>query len=290
MARTLHFLKMSGAGNDFVVIDNREGVVPEPATTFAARVCARQAAIGADGLLLLEKSARKDFRMRYFNTDGSEAEMCGNGGRCIARFATLVGAAGRSMEFENQAGDFRASLADEGRVRLEMTEPHSLRRGVQVGTSRGPLTVDSLNTGVPHILVPWPDISAAPVRELGRELRHHPAFAPKGTNVNFVRPGGPHDIEVRTYERGVEDETLACGTGSVAAAILMALRGEVAPPVRVHVRSGSTLSVHFRLDGEQARAVALEGEAVVLFEGELNLDAFGYPSTSGREPGTRRRE
>ncbi len=276
MDRAIHFLKMSGAGNDFVVIDNRGRVVPEPATAFAARVCARQAAVSADGLLLLEKSERKDFRMRYFNTDGSEAEMCGNGGRCIARFASLVGAAGATMEFENLAGDFRAALIEDGRVRLDMTEPHSLRLGFEVETSRGRLTVHSLNTGVPHILVPWEDLDQAPVRELGRELRFHAAFAPQGTNVNFVRATGPSAIQVRTYERGVEDETLACGTGSVASAILMTLIGRVTPPVSVRVRSGSTLRVPFQLDGQQAREVALEGEAVVLFEGDLSLSAFGY--------------
>jgi diaminopimelate epimerase len=259
-----------------VVIDNREGVVPEPATQFAARVCARQAAVSADGLLLLERSPRKDFRMRYFNTDGSEAEMCGNGGRCIARFAVLVGAAGPRMQFENLAGDFRAALAPDGRVRLEMTEPHSERLGVQVQTSRGPLEVHGLNTGVPHIVVPWDELETAPVRELGRELRHHPAFAPAGTNVNFVKVTGASAIALRTYERGVEDETLACGTGSVAAAILMARLGRVVPPVAVTVRSGSVLGIHFALTGGLATGVALEGEAVVLFEGDLRLEAFGY--------------
>ncbi len=275
-ARTIPFLKMSGAGNDFVVIDNRAGVVPEPATRFAARVCARQAAVSADGLLLLERSARKDFRMRYFNTDGSEAEMCGNGGRCIARFATLVGAAGPDMQFENLAGDFHAALTGDGRVRLDMTEPHSERLGLRVETSRGPLDVHSLNTGVPHVVLPWDDLESAPVRELGRELRNHAAFAPQGTNVNFVRATGPSAITVRTYERGVEDETLACGTGSVATAVLMAILGRVRPPVSVLVKSGSVLEVHFTLDGWQARNVALEGGAVVLFEGDLNLAAFGY--------------
>jgi diaminopimelate epimerase len=276
VAERIRFLKMSGAGNDFVVIDNRNGVVPEPSTTFAARVCARQAAVSADGLLLLERSSRKDFRMRYFNTDGSEAEMCGNGGRCIARFAALVGAAGRSMDFENLAGDFHAALTDEGRVRLEMTEPHSLRLDVEVEALGRKLKVLSLNTGVPHIVVAWEALESAPVRELGRALRHHAAFAPKGTNVNFVRVTGPQSLDVRTYERGVEDETLACGTGSVAAAILMARRGRVRPPVAVRVHSGSVLNVHFELDGDAARNVALEGEAVVLFEGELNPAAFGY--------------
>ena len=274
--RTIRFFKMGGAGNDFVVIDNRAGVVPEPATQFAARVCARQAAVGADGLLLLERSSRKDFRMRYFNTDGSEAEMCGNGGRCIARFAALVGAAGPEMQFENLAGDFRAALTADGRVRLEMTEPHSERLSVRVQTSRGPLEVHSLDTGVPHIVVPWDELDTAPVRELGRELRNHAAFAPKGTNVNFARVAGPSAIAVRTYERGVEDETLACGTGSVASAILMARLGRVVPPVAVTVRSGSILRIHFAITGERATGVALEGEAVVLFEGDLRLEAFGY--------------
>jgi diaminopimelate epimerase len=274
--RTIHFVKMSGAGNDFVVIDNRDGVVPEPATQFAARVCARQAAVSADGLLLLERSPRKDFRMRYFNTDGSEAEMCGNGGRCIARFAVLVGAAGPQMQFENLAGDFRAALTADGRVRLEMTEPRSERLAVAVDTSRGRLELHSLDTGVPHVVLPWDDIEAAPVRELGRELRRHAAFAPAGTNVNFVKVTGASAIAVRTYERGVEDETLACGTGSVASAILMARLGRVVPPVAVTVRSGSILDVHFELTGGTATGVALEGEAVVLFEGDLRLEAFGY--------------
>jgi diaminopimelate epimerase len=267
---------MSGAGNDFVVIDNREGVVPEPATTFAARICARQAAVSADGLLLLERSERKDFRMRYFNTDGSEAEMCGNGGRCIARFASLVGAAGREMEFENLAGDFHAAVGEDERVRLDMTTPHSLALNQKVESGGREYVVHGLNTGVPHIILPWDDLEQAPVRELGRVLRYHAAFAPKGTNVNFVKATGPQTIAVRTYERGVEDETLACGTGSVASAILMTMLGHVRAPVTVAVRSGSRLGVHFDLAGQQATRVALEGEAVVLFSGELRLEAFGY--------------
>ena len=162
------------------------------------------------------------------------------------------------------------------RVRLEMTEPHSERLAQRLETSHGVLEVHSLNTGVPHVVVPWDDLAAAPVLELGRELRQHAAFAPKGTNVNFVRVTGPGAIAVRTYERGVEDETLACGTGSVASAILMARLGRVVPPVAVSVRSGSILAVHFTLTGERAKGVALEGEAVVLFEGDLRLGAFGY--------------
>lgn len=268
---------MSGAGNDFVVIDNRAGVVPEPAASFAARVCARRAAVGADGLLLLERSARKDFRMRYFNTDGSEAEMCGNGGRCIASYAARIGAASEQMEFENLAGDFHAALVQGGRVRLDMTEPHSLRLDVAIEIPGRKLRVHYINTGVPHVVVPWDEnIELAPVQEQGPIVRRHDAFAPAGANVNFVGVIDSGAIAVRTYERGVEEETLACGTGAVASAILMAYTGRVRPPVEVRVRSGATLIVGFRPTEYGASSVTLEGEAVVLFEGELNPPAFGY--------------
>jgi diaminopimelate epimerase len=270
------FVKMSGAGNDFVVIDNRAAVVPEPASGLAAKVCARQAAVGADGMLLLEKSPRKAFRMRYFNADGSEAEMCGNGARCIARFASLVGAAGQDMEFENMAGDFRASLQPGGSVRLEMTEPHSMQLNRSVTVDGKAYTVHTLNTGVPHALVEWKGLDSAPVFELGRKLRYHPDFGPKGTNVNFGEALGKDQMAVRTYERGVEDETLACGTGSVASAILMAALGKVSSPVSVQVKSGAWLTIHFNLAGQKAGQVVLEGPAVVLYEGKLNLEAFGY--------------
>lgn len=274
--RTVPFLKMSGAGNDFVVIDNRKKVVPEPASALAAKICVRQAAVGADGLLLLEASSRKAFRMRYFNADGSEAEMCGNGARCIARFAHLSGAAGREMEFENMAGDFKAQLGEGSSVRLEMTLPHSMVLNQKVAVDGKEYVAHSLNTGVPHALVEWPGLDQAPVFELGRKLRRHEAFGPKGTNVNFAEVTGPKKIALRTYERGVEDETLACGTGAVASAILMARLGKVSGPVEVAVRGKDTLTIHFDLAGDAATRVVLEGPAVVLYEGSLNLEAFGY--------------
>jgi diaminopimelate epimerase len=267
---------MSGAGNDFVVIDNRAKVVPEPASELAAKVCARQAAVGADGMLLLEASARKAFRMRYFNADGSEAEMCGNGARCIARFAHLSGAAGKEMEFENMAGDFKAQLGSGSSVRLEMTLPHTMLLDRKVAVDGREYAVHSLNTGVPHALVEWPGLAQAPVFELGRKLRRHEAFAPKGTNVNFAEVLGPRKIALRTYERGVEDETLACGTGAVASAILMTRLGKVSAPVEVAVKGKDILTIHFDLNGDVATHVVLEGPAVVLYEGKLNLEAFGY--------------
>jgi diaminopimelate epimerase len=214
--------------------------------------------------------------MRYFNTDGSEADMCGNGARCISRFALLMGAAGAEMEFENMAGDFRSGVDAAGNVRLVMTEPHSEALNLSLVQDGRTHTGHSLNTGVPHLVLEWPGLDEAPVFELGRKLRNHPAFAPKGTNVNFVERTGPSSLKVRTYERGVEDETLACGTGSVASAILMARLGKVQAPVTVLTRSGVALTIHFKLENGTAREVVLEGDARVLYEGDLDLAAFGY--------------
>jgi len=257
MALKIPFLKMSGAGNDFIVIDNRAGIVPEPASALAARLCARRDAIGADGMLLLERSGRVDFRMRYFNADGSEAEMCGNGARCISRFALLCGA------------------AKAGWVALDMPAPHSEALSLRIEQDGLDLLGHSLNTGVPHLVLEWPGLSAAPVVSLGRKLRHHAAFAPKGTNVNFVEVTGPQSLDIRTYERGVEDETLACGTGSVAAAILMARAGRVKGPVTLTTASGSKLEVRFSLAGGQALSVQLIGDARVRFAGEFEPFEFG---------------
>ncbi len=181
MGTKIPFLKMSGAGNDFIVIDNRAGLVPEPASALAARLCVRRDAIGADGLLLLERSGRLDFRMRYFNADGSEAEMCGNGARCISRFALLSGAAKAEMRFENMAGDFRSVVDASGGVVLDMTDPHGEALNLRLELDGLDLLAHRLNTGVPHLVLEWPGLDAAPVVALGRKLRHLAAFAPQGT-------------------------------------------------------------------------------------------------------------
>lgn len=271
----LPFHKMSGAGNDFVVLDNRQGQVRGDLGRFAAAVCDRKRGVGADGVLLVEPSGRKHFRMRYFNADGSEADMCGNGGRCIARFAHLMGAAPTAMEFENLAGDFRATVLADGQVDLQMTLPHSMRLGLDLPIEGAVLKGHFLNTGVPHVVVPVDDVEAVDVAGWGRQLRHHTAFAPKGANANFVQVTGPASLKVRTYERGVEDETLACGTGSVAAAILMARLGAVRAPVAVATRGGDVLTIGFRLDGDQASEVFLKGQAEVTFQGTLDPARYG---------------
>ncbi|MES2202211.1 MAG: diaminopimelate epimerase [candidate division FCPU426 bacterium] len=271
MGQKLRFVKMSGAGNDFVVLDNRAQQVPEPLAAFAAKVADRKRGVGADGVLLVEPSSRKAFRMRYFNADGSEADMCGNGGRCIARYATLIGAAPQAMEFENLAGDFSATVLADGSVSLRMTDPHSLVLDRKVELDGKLLKAHSLNTGVPHLVVPVADVDQAAVFEDGRKLRYHADFQPKGTNVNFVQVVDRHTVKVRTYERGVEDETLACGTGSVACAVAMAAAGEVESPVSVITRGGDALEISFDLIDHEATGVFLKGGAEVSFEGELDL-------------------
>ncbi|RKY62777.1 MAG: diaminopimelate epimerase [Candidatus Latescibacterota bacterium] len=269
------FSKMNGAGNDFVVLDNREGKVKDY-SEFVRKVCRRRLGVGADGALFVEHSTRPDvdFRMRYFNADGSEAEMCGNGGRCIARFAYLKGIAGPSMSFETMAGVYRAEVKDD-RVMLEMLPPKHILLQFELDLGDREIVANFADTGVPHVVAFGGDVDRVPVKELGRLIREHERFAPAGTNANFAQVLDRHTIKLRTYERGVEDETLACGTGVVAAAVLGALLGRVDPPVSVLTRSGVVLTVHFRREGKAIQDVLLEGDAVLVFEGELSNEWLG---------------
>jgi diaminopimelate epimerase len=219
--------------------------------------------------VLLVEPAREGhhFRMRYYNADGGEVESCGNGARCIARFAHLIGAAPASMRFETAAGVYEA-VVGETDVLLTMSDPHDLRRGVALEipdlfTGQ----VDFINTGVPHVVMRVEDLESVPVATLGRAIRYHQAFAPAGTNANFIRLRPDGGIDIRTYERGVEDETLACGTGSVAAALIASLYGHGQSPVKVYTRGGPILQIHFERAGEAFRKIKLEGEARVVYEG-----------------------
>src|SRR5438270_1064998 len=215
----LRFTKMNGAGNDFILIDNRAGDV-HLLRSQIVRLCDRHRGVGADGVLLLENATnRADFRMRYFNADGGEAEMCGNGARCFARFAVKVAAAKEKISFETQAGVISAELKGD-LVTLGMTEPTDLRLHLELGIAGENKTVHFVNSGVPHVVIPVPNIDDVDVRREGAAVRYHKIFSPSGTNVNFIDKRGAKKIAIRTYERGVEDETLACGTGIVASALI----------------------------------------------------------------------
>ncbi len=266
----LSFTKMNGAGNDFVLIDNRDGRLHLEKATIA-RLCDRHRGIGGDGLLVVEPARNgADFRMRYYNSDGGEAEMCGNGARCFARFAGSISGKQGDITFETQAGVIKAKFLGDN-VQIQMSEPHSLQLHVVLEAAGDKRTAHSLNTGVPHAVMLVEDLEAADVRTLGAALRHHAHFAPKGTNVNFMKPLDDQTIAIRTYERGVEGETLACGTGIVACALIFHELTNAAFPVQVKVRGGDTLEVAWEQEGASYRNVRLTGPADFTFEGQLAL-------------------
>ena len=268
----LHFTKMNGAGNDFVIVDNRDG---KTALTGAqiARLCDRHRGVGADGLLAIEPAQDgADFRMRYYNADGGEAEMCGNGARCFARFAQKVTGQHGNISFETQAGVITAKFLGD-LVQIQMSAPHSLRLSQKLHAGGEVLFVHSINTGVPHAVVFVDGLENTDVHDIGRALRYHEHFAPKGTNVNFVQQRAADTIAIRTYERGVEGETLACGTGMVACALIFHERTGAASPVNVQVRGGDTLRIGFEKTAADYTNVTLTGPADFVFDGVCDSES-----------------
>jgi len=276
----IHFYKMTGTGNDFILIDNRGGLIDaDHCQDLVRSVCRRRLSAGADGMILIENDPEVDFKWRFFNLDGSEAEMCGNAARCAPRFAYLTGIVDKPrMAFRTLAGIIEAELLD-NRVKAQMTSPHSLQMDLSIDVEDRSFDLDFINTGVPHAVYFVADeneLENVDILAWGRSIRFHPHFQPAGTNVNFVCINDVHHINVRTYERGVEGETLACGTGDIASALIGAARGLVRSPVEVKIRSGESLTVYFETTrGTQHSnetsftSVHLEGEARVVYEGDL---------------------
>lgn len=266
---------MSGSGNDFILIDNREGQVrDEDMARIVERACRRRESVGADGVIFVVKSRKYDFGWRFFNADGGEVEMCGNGGRCVSRFAYLKGITGPRMTFETMAGPVSAQVNDRI-VRVLMPRPSGLSLNIDLKNPGNWKSVDFINTGVPHVVVQVEDLEKHPVFEQGRAIRYDQYFSPGGTNANFMKVTGPDSLEIRTYERGVEDETLACGTGSIACALVASARGLIKiSPVRVKTRSGEELGIHFRKKGDSFEQVELEGNTAVIYTARLNGEAL----------------
>lgn len=260
---------MHGASNDFIVVDDRALTFPLHDAAWMRAVMARRTGVGSEGILLIQPSSSADFRMRFFNPDGGEVDMCGNGARCIARLAYELGIAPSRMRFETGAGLVQAEALGDT-VRLTMTTPRDWRLGGELVIDGTRYAYDFVNSGVPHVVVPVDHLAGVDVQRVGAAIRYHADFAPKGTNANFIQLTGPHALSVRTYERGVEAETLACGTGIVAAGLLAGKTGRVAPPVQVKAASGDVLVVDYRLTAEGAEAVTLTGPAVHVFRGELD--------------------
>ena len=269
------FMKLSGAGNDFVIIDNREDIVPYENTDFVEKVCQRRMSIGADGVLLVENATDADFRMRYFNADGGEVETCGNGARCISKFAYINDMVPERMRFETNAGIYESEIV-KSNVKVRMSELTDIRLNFPLQLNDGIHTVCFANSGVPHVIFFTEDLAGTDVFDLGRQTRYHDDFKPAGTNANFIHIQNAQEIDIRTYERGVEDETLACGTGSIAAAVVSAILGKVVSPVALRTASGSTLTIHFTLENGDAKDVYLEGDARIIYAGELTEDAWNY--------------
>lgn len=263
---------MNGAGNDFIVIDNRDLKI-QLSNEQIESLCDRHRGIGADGLLAVEPAeAGADYKFRYYNADGGEAEMCGNGARCFGRFtAQLDGAAKDIVSFETIAGTLTAEMIGEN-VRIAMSDPFDLDMNADCKIDSLGADVHVLNTGVPHAISFVDDLPNLDVIKNGAAVRYHERFAPNGTNANFAAVLADNHIAIRTYERGVEGETLACGTGMCAAAIVHHLLTGATSPVKVDVAGGDTLEIGFEHDGnENFSNVTLTGPADLVFEGDVQI-------------------
>lgn len=286
-SKPIPFMKLSGSGNDFILIDNRKRVLnPTRASALSAKICAHRMSVGGDGVILIEPSRRADFRWRLFNADGSEAEFSGNGARCAARFAFLKRIAPKQMRFETLAGLIDAEMVGgptkrDGKpvydqVKVRFPDPKGLRLHLRIPINGDEREAHFVDTGVPHCVYIVPDPDALDVVGIGRPTRHHAFFQPAGTNVNFISIQDAHRIRIRTYERGVEDETLACGTGSIASALIASLVGKAESPVTLIPQSGLNLTVHFTSVDDSFTDVYLQGDARAVYEGTILPDAWMF--------------
>jgi len=270
----IEFYKMSGSGNDFIIIDNLDlSLEVSDLSEFARRICQRKFSVGADGLVVIEPSDNVDFKWRFYNSDGSMAEMCGNAARCAARFVYMKGIAGQKMSWETIAGIISAEVNDSV-IKVKLTDPSPVETEIIIEADGHKFILDSIDTGVPHAVVFVDDLDNRDVYNEGRKVRYHEYFSPRGTNADFAAVIDRHNIKVRTYERGVEDETLACGTGMVAAAVTAAQRALVDSPVDVLVRSGETLRIYFENQNGLWREIYLEGRVKIVYQGLLFEEAY----------------
>jgi len=264
----LSFWKMHGAGNDFILIDDRAETFHVYDSRRLADIAARRTGVGCEGIILIQPSDKADFRLRFFNPDGKEVEMCGNGARCAARLAHEIGASRASMTIETIAGMLKAEVAGDN-VRLGMTDPKDWQMNREIEIKGKRIRCSSVNTGVPHVVSETSSLETFDVERFGSGIRYHAMFAPNGTNANFITVTGPQSLRIRTYERGVEAETLACGTGIAAGALIAARLGRIKAPVKVTAASNDVLTVNFDLLKDGAENLSLLGSAVRVFRGTL---------------------
>lgn len=270
MKKFVDFLKLSGSGNDFVVIDSRKHIFPDPVKiSLAKRLCKRETGIGADGIIFIENSDIAELKMRYFNSDGSEAKMCGNGARCTAWAGVKFGMP-NTYRIETLSGVLSVSVNGES-VKVEMPSARLIAEDIELTMDEVKMKIDLWDTGVPHAVIFNERIDNIPVDKIGRYVRFHQIFAPNGTNVDFVQIRDEHNIYIRTYERGVERETLACGTGAVASALAGAYKSVLLPPVNVLTKLPDTLVVEFGKAQSVTQNIMLSGSVIFCFEGRFYL-------------------
>ncbi len=282
----ISFAKMSGAGNDFILIykDSHPDLVLS--NNLVQRLCHRHNGIGADGIITISGSNDYDFVMEYFNADGSTGSLCGNGARCALTYAAKVFRLKNEVRFLSNGTEYRGDIFDDS-VRFYFNDPENLKRNFKVKAQGQLITADYINTGSPHVVIYINEIlkdpskpaaghfelDEVPVFAIGREIRYLPEFAPEGTNVNFVNVSGGK-LHIRTYERGVEDETLACGTGSAAAALISFFREELKPSVTVSTFGGDELIVDFKFEDKTIKGLSLKGPVKTTFTGEFLLNKY----------------
>jgi diaminopimelate epimerase len=262
----IQFTKAQGTGNDFVILDQ----APNNLSEVVEILCDRKRGIGADGVLIVGPSENADVKMRILNPDGSEVSMCGNGARCAGLYAYRKGLVSDVFTMETGAGLLEVEIK-ENEVTIKMTDPVDLEMTKDIEIDGNVIKGHFINTGVEHFVVFVDDTKNVDVNDLGNKVRYHMSFAPSGTNVNFVSVTGKDSISIRTYERGVEDETLACGTGSVASAIIANMIKDVSSPVKVLTLSGEILTIYFNIDNDKVSNVFMQGPAKIVFVGSIDI-------------------
>ena len=279
------FTKMSGAGNDFILFDKKINPDIELTSQNIAKMCERRTGIGADGVLLISDLKNFAFEMNYFNADGSTGSLCANGARCAIKYGNESGRiSNNKISFMANGVEYYGQLLDNGLVKFFLNRPEKMKQNFKIKAGNQLIPASFVDTGSPHIVIKYNDVlrnpadpnsfysdlASFPVYELGKEIRYHKDFAPEGTNVNFIRV---HDgeIDIRSYERGVENETLACGTGSVAAALLIFVKENYKPPIKVHTKSGDELVVDFKIEEQKVQELSLTGPAKIIFNGEITI-------------------
>ncbi len=271
--KQVKFWKMSGAGNDFIILDNRRGLFKKFQEDFIRRICNRKLSVGADGIGVIFKSKKADFKVKFFNSDGSLSRFCGNGSRCISRYAYLNGIAGKKMTFEGDDG-IHAAWINREVVSISVPDVKKYQAGLKIHAGREFYQGTLIHVGVPHFVTETLNIGKIDVNKEGSLLRFHPKFSPGGANINFIQFKKDGSIRIRSYERGVEHETLACGSGCVAAALCAAMQKGFPSPILLTTRSSIPLHVHFQRVGLRWKNIFLEGDARIIFKGHLGSDAL----------------